>query len=96
MRKPPKLNEKDVPIPPLQGDSLHKMTILPYLEEHYYDFSNTEGDDGSAHYITERELNGEFYITRPHTLPYIYLELKYNATIQIENHICFSIKYLKT
>ncbi|KAK9890596.1 hypothetical protein WA026_011961 [Henosepilachna vigintioctopunctata] len=56
MRKPPKTS-KEVPIPPLQGDSLHRMTVLPYLEEHYYDFTNME-DDCSTHYITEKELNG--------------------------------------
>ncbi|KAK9890595.1 hypothetical protein WA026_011961 [Henosepilachna vigintioctopunctata] len=57
MRKPPKTS-KEVPIPPLQGDSLHRMTVLPYLEEHYYDFTNME-DDCSTHYITEKELNDQ-------------------------------------
>ncbi|KAL3268402.1 hypothetical protein HHI36_007518 [Cryptolaemus montrouzieri] len=56
MRKPSKLVSKEVPIPPLQGDSLHRMTVLPYLEDHYYEFPTVE-DDGSEQYITERELN---------------------------------------
>lgn len=58
LRKPPKLNVTEVPIPPLQGDSVHKMTVLPYLQDHYYDLSSAEDDDDtSSHYITERELN---------------------------------------
>ncbi|XP_014211652.1 serine/threonine-protein kinase STK11 [Copidosoma floridanum] len=44
---------ESVPIPPLRGDELHTMTVLPYLMEHHY------GAENNPTYYTERELNEE-------------------------------------
>uniref|UniRef100_A0A0A9XWP5 non-specific serine/threonine protein kinase n=1 Tax=Lygus hesperus TaxID=30085 RepID=A0A0A9XWP5_LYGHE len=53
IRKPPKTLER-VPIPPLRGDELHTMTVLPYLYDYHY------GDQSSStQYISERQLNEE-------------------------------------
>lgn len=54
LRKPGRTLE-EVPMPPLRGDELHRMTVLPYLIDYFY------GDDDSQYssqYFTERELNG--------------------------------------
>lgn len=56
-RRPTKCLNKEIPIPPLQNDHFHQMTVIPYLEEHYYDLPNNTDDDGSGQYITERQLN---------------------------------------
>ncbi|RZC42949.1 Pkinase and/or Kinase-like domain containing protein [Asbolus verrucosus] len=53
-RRPPK-NAAPVPIPPLRGDEWHRMTVLPYLFDHYYDAADAANE---AQYFTERELNG--------------------------------------
>ncbi|XP_065155611.1 serine/threonine-protein kinase STK11 [Atheta coriaria] len=46
----------EVPIPALKGgDELHNMTVLPYLNDHYYE----EADNNDDVYYTERELNEE-------------------------------------
>lgn len=46
----------EVPIPALKGgDELHNMTVLPYLNDHYYE----EADNNDDVYYTERELNGK-------------------------------------
>ncbi|XP_054263193.1 serine/threonine-protein kinase STK11 [Macrosteles quadrilineatus] len=53
IRKPGRTQE-EVSVPPLRGDDLHRMTVLPYLINYYY------GDDESQYsseYYTERELN---------------------------------------
>lgn len=55
-RKPGR-TEEEVPIPSLRGDEWHCMTVLPYLNDHYY------GDDSDhERYITEHELNGIRFI----------------------------------
>lgn len=54
-RKPPR-DEPEVPIPPLKDDEWHSMTVLPYLEDHYYDDS-TE-DASNVQFYTEHQLNG--------------------------------------
>ncbi|KAK9718441.1 Protein kinase domain [Popillia japonica] len=63
LQRPPRLGE-EVPIPPLRGDELHSMTVLPYLIEHYYlpyliehyyDCHSEAGSD--IQFITERDLN---------------------------------------
>lgn len=56
-RKPPKISAH-VPIPPLKGDEIHHMTVLPYLMEHYYEESSNQGIEEHVEYITEHELNG--------------------------------------
>ncbi|XP_056637360.1 serine/threonine-protein kinase STK11 [Diorhabda sublineata] len=43
-----------VPIPPFKKDPWHKMTVLPYLIDHYYDDPNSADNE---QYITEHELN---------------------------------------
>jgi len=55
IRRPVRLpGEKGVPIPPLRGDELHSMTVVPYLIDLHYG-----GECGSSEqFITERELKG--------------------------------------
>lgn len=56
IRRPVRLpGEKGVPIPPLRGDELHSMTVVPYLIDLHYG-----GECGSSEqFITERELKEE-------------------------------------
>ncbi|CAH1161189.1 unnamed protein product [Phyllotreta striolata] len=52
----PPCSSPPVPIPPLRDDALHKMTVFPYLVEHYYHDPNENSSD--VQYFTEHELNG--------------------------------------
>ncbi|KRT84750.1 protein kinase, partial [Oryctes borbonicus] len=56
LQRPPRISE-EVPIPPLRGDELHSMTVLPYLVEHYYE-CHSDASSGDVQFITERDLNG--------------------------------------
>ncbi|XP_044743579.1 serine/threonine-protein kinase STK11 [Chrysoperla carnea] len=53
-RKPP-FTTDHVPIPPLCGDSLHSMTVLPYLFDYHYG----EDYEHTTEYYTEHQLNEE-------------------------------------
>lgn len=55
LRKPPQSLE-EVPIPPLRGDDLHNMTVLPYLMDFHY---VEDAGSGQPEYYTEHERNGE-------------------------------------
>lgn len=60
-RKPARTYDH-VPIPPLRGDEIHSMTVLPYLFEHHYEpppSVNDNGQSGSHYYYTEHQLNGK-------------------------------------
>lgn len=50
----PKTSEK-VPIPPLRGDSMHNMTVLPYLFNYH---SCETPSDNEEEYITEKLIKG--------------------------------------
>lgn len=52
-RKPSELGDSWVPIPPLHGDKLHNMTVLPYLEDYHYNRDKSE-----PMYYTEHDRNG--------------------------------------
>ncbi|XP_022905395.2 serine/threonine-protein kinase STK11 [Onthophagus taurus] len=52
----PKRDCEPVPIPPLRGDELHSMTVLPYLIDHYYE-TQSDGGISDVQYFTEHELN---------------------------------------
>ncbi|KAG8334863.1 Serine/threonine-protein kinase stk11 [Homalodisca vitripennis] len=53
LRKPGRTLE-EVPVPPLRGDELHRMTVLPYLINYFY---GEDDSQYSAEYITQRQLN---------------------------------------
>ncbi|CAG9829291.1 unnamed protein product [Diabrotica balteata] len=53
-RRPPDCSPH-VPIPPFKDDYWHKMTVLPYLVNHYYDDPDESAND--EQYYTEHELN---------------------------------------
>ncbi|CAH1102562.1 unnamed protein product [Psylliodes chrysocephalus] len=53
-RRPP-YSSPPVPIPPLREDRFHKMTVLPYLVDHYYNDPNDNSND--VQFLTEHELN---------------------------------------
>ncbi|XP_017771252.1 PREDICTED: serine/threonine-protein kinase STK11 [Nicrophorus vespilloides] len=44
-RKPPR-NSYEVAVPPMAGDQLHNMTVLPYLRDHFYDDDYEDVEDG--------------------------------------------------
>ncbi|KAL1140266.1 hypothetical protein AAG570_000198 [Ranatra chinensis] len=54
IRKPARTTD-GVCVPPLRGDHLHSMTVLPYLLEFHYGDHNSS----STQFITERQLNEE-------------------------------------
>lgn len=59
-RKPARTYDH-VPIPPLRGDEIHSMTVLPYLLEHHYEPPPSVSDNGQSgsYYYTEHQLNEE-------------------------------------
>lgn len=59
LRKPTQTLE-EVPIPPLRGDELHNMTVLPYLMDYHY---VEDPGSGQPQYYTEHERNGKCHIT---------------------------------
>lgn len=50
----PRTSEK-VPIPPLRGDSMHNMTVLPYLFNYH---SYETPSDNEDEFITEKLIKG--------------------------------------
>lgn len=53
-RKPPCVGESWVNIPPLRGDELHRMTVLPYLMDYHYEAADRSSE---PRYYTEHDLN---------------------------------------
>lgn len=52
----PRTSEK-VPIPPLRGDSMHNMTVLPYLFNYH---SCETSSDNEEEFITEKLTKGKY------------------------------------